>query len=213
MNHYDQTLMQTPDEFLPKERSRRTERRALVIGLFFSYFACLATMWYIWNAPRQAFEMFWFSFGQSRFTLIILPMLVLSIFFFRLRQITGDIIGWGVKNLDERQRMVRDQAHRLAYKIIAFLCLFVPLYLIIQNLFTTPINASMPGVVKLTRLQSANNVQILVWHTEASAQAQSIFIARNAVLNQGIYYTLFLLVLALIVWTLPRAIIAWRERI
>jgi hypothetical protein len=204
--------MQTPDEFIHEERSRKTERRMLVIGLFFSYVASLATMWYIWNAPRQAFDLFWFSFGQSRFTLIVLPILILCIFYFRLRQITGDIMGWGVKNLDERQRMVRDQAHRFAYKIIAFLCLFAPLYLIIQNLLTSPINTNIPGIMKLTRLQTTNSIQILVWRPESSAQLQSIFIARNAILNQGIYYSLFLLVLALIVWTLPRAIIAWKER-
>ncbi len=82
MNHYDQTLMQAPGEFNPEEHSRRTESRMLVIGLFFSYIACLATMWYIWNAPRQAFDIFWFSFGQTRLTLIVIPILILSFLFF-----------------------------------------------------------------------------------------------------------------------------------
>ena len=117
MNKNKQTLMPTPNEFFAEERPGRTERRFLVIGLFLSYIGCLATMWYIWNAPRQAFDTFWLSFAQSRFTLIILPILTLSIFYFSVCQITRDVIGWGVKNLDERQRMVRDQAHRTAYKI------------------------------------------------------------------------------------------------
>src|SRR5215831_8182175 len=112
MNNDEHTLMHIPTEFIAEERPIRTKRRLLVFVLCLSYIGCLATMWYIWNAPRQAFDTFWMSFGQSRFTLIILPILILSICYFSLRHITGDIIGWGVKYLDERQRMVRDQAHR-----------------------------------------------------------------------------------------------------
>ena len=212
MNNNKQTLMPTPNEFITEERPGRTERRLLVIGLFLSYIGCLTTMWYIWNVPRQAFDTFWLSFAQSRFTLIILPILTLSIFYFSLCQITRDVIGWGVKNLDERQRMVRDQAHRSAYKIIAFLCLFTPLYLIIQNMLTSPVNASIPGNVKMIQLQTATGIRLLLSHPVSHAREQSLFIARNAILNQGIYYCLFLLILALIAWTLPRAIIAWKER-
>jgi len=220
MNNNKHTFMQTPNEFIAEERPRRTERRLFVIGLFLSYIGCLATMWYVWNAPRQSFDTFWLSFAQSRFTLIIIPILFLSICYFSLRHLTGDIIGWGVKNLDERQRMVRDQAHRSAYKIIAFLCLFTPLYLIVQNVLTSPMNAGIPGNVRMIQVQTvmsslgqnANGIRMWVLHPASSAQEQSLFIARNAILNQGIYYCLFLLVLALIVWTLPRAIIAWKER-
>ena len=212
MNDNKQTLRQTIYEFIAEERPRRTERRLLVIGLFFSYIACLATMWYIWNAPKQAFDTFWLSFAQSRFILIALPILILCIFYFSLRHITPDIIGWGVKNLDERQRMVRDQAHRSAYKIIAFLSLFTPLYLIIQNVLTSPFNTSIPVNLRMIQLQTATGIRLLLSHPVSPAREQSLFIARNAILNQGIYYCLFLLIMALIVWTLPRAIIAWKER-
>jgi hypothetical protein len=78
MNDNKRTLMQTPYEFIAEERPKRTERRLLVIGLFFSYIGCLATMWYIWNVPKQAFDTFWLSFAQSRFTLIALPILILG---------------------------------------------------------------------------------------------------------------------------------------
>jgi hypothetical protein len=220
MNNYKQTLMHTPDEFITEEFPGRTKRRLLVIGLFLSYVACLATMWYIWNAPRQAFDTFWLSFAQSRFTLIILPILILCGFYLSLHHIAGDIIGWGVKNLDERQRMVWDQAHRSAYKIIALLCLLMPLYLILQNMLTSPLSSSISYDVRLNPVQKMTLMQfqksngIILWtlQTVYPAQEQSIFIARNAALNQGIYYCLFLLILALIVWTLPRAIIAWKER-
>jgi hypothetical protein len=175
MNNYKQTLLQTPNEFIAEERPRRTERRLLVIGLCMSYIGCLATMWYIWNVPRQAFDTFWLSFGQSRFTLIILPILLLSFFYFSLRHITGDIIGWGVKNLDERQRMVRDQAHCSAYKIIALLCVFTPLYLIIRNVLTSPINASISGNVRMIQLQTATAIRLLISHPYSTTRVQTIF--------------------------------------
>lgn len=99
MNNYKQTIIKTPNEYIAEGRSITTERRLLVIGLCLSYIGCLATMWYIWNAPRQAFDTFWLSFGQSRFTLMIFP--------------------------------------------------FTPLYLIIQNVLTSPINASIPGNMRM----------------------------------------------------------------
>ena len=236
MNNFKQTIMHTPDEFTDEERSRSTERRLLVIGLCLSYIGCLATLWYIWNVPRQAFEVFWLSFGQTRFTLIILPLLVLGACYFSLRRITGDIMGWGVKKLDERQRMVQDQAHRFAYKIIALLCLFTPIYLIIQNMLTAaPIIAESHGnamiqsqipiaihmIISQPYLHAVRPLPIgikpiaihmIIPQPYSPTEIQTIFIARNALLNQGIYYGLFLLVVALIVWTLPRAIIAWKER-
>ena len=220
MNNDEHTLMHIPDELIAEERPIRTKRRLLVIGLFLSYVTCLATMWYIWNAPRQAFDTFWLSFAQSRFTLIILPILILCGFYLSLYHITGNIIGWGLKNLDERQRMVRDQAHRSAYKIIALLCLLMPLYLILQNMLTSSLSSSISYDVRLNlvpkmtlmKLQKSNGVVLWTLQPASPPQEQSIFIARNAVLNQGIYYCLFLLILALIVWTLPRAIIAWKER-
>jgi hypothetical protein len=183
-----------------------------VIVLCLSYIGCLATLWYIWNAPRQAFDAFWLSFGQTRFSLIILPLLLLGSSYFSLLRITGDIMGWGVKKLDERQRMVRDQAHRYAYKIIALLCLFTPIYLIIQNMLTAaPLAANILGNT-IIRSQTTTAIRMVISQPHSPPAVQTIYIARNALLNQGIYYALFLLTVALIVWTLPRAIIAWKER-
>jgi hypothetical protein len=212
MNNFKQSIMHTTDDLSREERSRRTERRLLVIVLCLSYIGCLATLWYIWNAPRQAFDAFWLSFGQTRFSLIILPLLLLGSSYFSLLRITGDIMGWGVKKLDERQRMVRDQAHRYAYKIIALLCLFTPIYLIIQNMLTAaPLAANILGNA-IMRSQTTTAIRMVISQPHSSPAVQTIYIARNALLNQGIYYALFLLTVALIVWTLPRVIIAWKER-
>jgi hypothetical protein len=212
MNNFKQSIMHTTDDFTREERSRRTERRLLVIVLCLSYIGCLATLWYIWNAPRQAFDAFWLSFGQTRFSLNILPLLLLGSSYFSLLRITGDIMGGGVKKLDERQRIVRDQAHRYAYKIIALLCLFTPIYLIIQNMLTAaPLAANILGNA-IMRSQTTTAIGMVISHPHSSPAVQTIYIARNALLNQGIYYALFLLTVALIVWTLPRAIIAWKER-
>jgi hypothetical protein len=170
-------------------------------------------MWYIWNAPKQAFDVFWLSFGQSRFSLIILPLLALVACYFSLHHITGDIMGWSVKKLDERQRMVRDQAHRYAYKIIALLCLFAPIYLIIQNLLTaTPLPAKILLGNVVTRSHTPTAIRVMISKPDAPTIIWTTFVARNAILDQGIYYCLFLIIIALIVWTLPTAIIAWKER-
>ena len=213
MNNFKQTILHTTDDFTREERSRTIERRLLVIFLVLSYIGCLATLWYIWNAPRQAFDAFWLSFGQTRFTIIVLPLLALAASYFSLHHMTGDIMGWRVKKLDERQRMVRDQAHRYAYKIIALLCLFAPIYFIIQNLLTaTPLPAKFLLGSAVLRSYTPTEVQIMISKHDAPTMMWTTFVARNAILDQGIYYFLFLLIVALIVWTLPRAIIAWTER-
>jgi hypothetical protein len=122
-------------------------------------------------------------------------------------------MGWSVKKLDELQRMVRDQAHRYAYKIIALLCLFAPIYLIIQNMLTP---AALPAKIllgsALFRSQSTGAIDVMSSKPDAPTAIETIFLARTAILSQGMYYCLFLLIVALIVWTLPRAIIAWTER-
>ncbi len=86
---------------------------------------------------------------------------------------------------------------------------------------TSPLHASVQyhlrlyfvRAMELIQAQKLNGVIHWTLYQASAPQVQTIYIARNAVLNQGIYYCLFILVLALIVWTLPRAIIAWKERI
>ena len=121
------------------ERSYRTQRRLLVLGMCLGYLGCLLVLWYIWNAPRQWwFDTFWLHIGANRFTLILIPLIIFCACYFKLLCISGTMLKFKDRQLDERQRMVRDSAHRTAYKIITLLCLLIPLYLAAQGLFVRP---------------------------------------------------------------------------
>lgn len=121
------------------ERSYRTQRRLLVLGMCLGYLGCLLVLWYIWSAPRQWwFDTFWLHIGANRFTLILIPLIIFCVCYLKLRCISGNMLKFRDRQLDERQRMVRDSAHRTAYKIITLLCLLIPLYLAAQGIFARP---------------------------------------------------------------------------
>lgn len=139
------------------ERSYRTQRRLLVLGMCLGYLGCLLTLWYIWKAPRQWwFDTFWLHIGANRFTLMLIPLIIFCACYFKLLCISGNMLKFRDRQLDERQRMVRDSAHRTAYKIITLLCLLIPLYLAAQGLFigkqaaTTP-TISRPNYLTINR--------------------------------------------------------------
>jgi len=253
------------------ERSSRTLRRILVLGMCLSYLGCLLALWYIWNAPRQPFDAFWLHIGANRFTLIVIPLIIFCACYFKLCCLCGDMLKMRDRQLDERQRMVRDSAHRTAYKIVTLLCLLIPIYLAAQGLFAAPRTTPTPtttsaapsiieyrvGWVPVTP-GSAHSTPIpsgltwtmtsdyyilalpqtrLSWKNTSTTDSHlysapnlaqvvhnglvtpPLSYANNPVdnsphasLNAGVYYTLVLLTLLIIVYTLPKAIIAWRER-
>ena len=154
------------------ERSYRTQRRLLVLGMCLGYLGCLLTLWYIWNAPRQWwFDTFWLHIGANRFTLMLIPLIIFCACYFKLRCISGDMLKFRDRQLDERQRMVRDSAHRTAYKIVTLLCLLIPLYLAAQGLFadkpSAPSTTSSPGAVTTFRsdISFAHYVKVVPGNT------------------------------------------------
>ncbi len=153
------------------------------------------------------------------------------------------------KQLDERQRMVRDSAHRTAYKIVTFLCLFIPIYLAVQSLIAKTPVTSTASVSQTFAIQPTFKLEYIdfaivppftihstsihppVKWAEASISyshpatiwvqqlPNNLLSAHTSLLNpphtsleSGIFYSLVLLTLLLIVSTLPKAIIAWKER-
>ena len=231
------------------ERSSRTERRILVLGMCLSYLGCLATLWYIWNAPHQWFDTLWLRFGVNRFTLIIIPLIVFCGCYFKLCCLAGDMLKLRGKQLDERQRMVRDSAHRTAYKIVTFLCLFISIYLAVQGLIAKTPATPTASVSQTFMIHPAFKIEYvdfvivppytihsstihsaIQWIATSGSglhpatiwiqQAQTNFASAHpslpnpahTSLESGIYYSLVLLTLLLIVSTLPKAIIAWKER-
>jgi hypothetical protein len=127
-----------------------TERRLLTIGLYLSYLACLAGLWLISALPGQTHILFPTIFG-----LLFVPLFVLCACYIRLRRITGKIMQMPERKLDERQRLVRDRAHRMAYRIIAVLCVAILAYLCIHNMLVT---ASPPPTPAASEIASVRPV-------------------------------------------------------
>ncbi len=113
-------------------------RRLLVLALYFSFFTCLLALWL--TSPLASnvgkFLPYWLiqAVIDNRLTILAIPLVCLFTCYISLRHITGDIIGGPERYLDERQKMILDQAHRYAYRIIKLACLFVPLGLFLYSL-------------------------------------------------------------------------------
>ena len=132
----------------------------------------------------------------------------------------GEIMQLSGKKLDERQRLVRDQAHRTAYKIIAVLCLGILVYFGIHSMLV----AAVPPYPVTTTIHTVKNIIVVSQNSDFSiyyavppkqpAVIQWIASTTQSIdlFGLGIYYGLFFLTVVLIVTTLPKAIIAWKER-
>jgi hypothetical protein len=235
---------------------RRRERRLLVLALFLCYIAGLGALWYAWNAPQGWFDTSWKQFAFTRFAPIVLSLVILCACYSRLRRITGPIMGWREKSLDERQRMVRDKAHSAAYKIITLASVALAAFTGYHSIFasppaaapSTPIISSAAGTWVIRPIASqyisdarasfqhiikgihnpAATKQILIPgkqlisvlyihpvpfpHNAPPPHLSFAATSPYAWLNQGIFFGLLLLAILLIVYTLPKAIIAWKER-
>jgi hypothetical protein len=244
MNYFHEMMQEPIDDIYDDVPSHR-ERRLLTIGLYLSYLACLAGLLLIGNVLGQAHAVFPDIFGlgkqseSMRFALLIVPLFVLCAFYIRLRRMTGKIMQLPERKLDERQRLVRDRAHRLAYRIITLLCLAILAYLCIHNMVLTasppPTPASsqtaylppafivVEGDAPPLTLYQAAHERLFFDGNPAQQPALAIVVGVHQstpavsamptdLLGLGLFYGLFLLTMVLIVKTLPTAIIGWKER-
>lgn len=249
MNDFKQTMMHEPGDFIEDEASFKKERRLLVIALCLSYLACIAGLWFVGDVLGSPHDVLGQQIGNGRFVLLIVPLAVLCVCYLRLRRIMGEIMQLSGKKLDERQRLVRDQAHRTAYKIIAILCLGILLYFGIHSMLvaanppapSTAMNhlavshavnlvvASRTGDFHVFYLKLHNQPVSVVTFAQAGDTFHWVAIPSSITSNApgqiiapitppidlfglGIYYSLFFLSVVLIITTLPKAIIAWKER-
>jgi len=131
----------SPDE--PNEPFANTSftvpHRLLVISLYLSFLACVAALWLSGNFfgdPGHILPNNLAIFITNRHVAVLLfPLLGLLGCYCLLRSITHDIMASPERYLDERQKMVRDKAHRNAYKIVKAACFLVPFYLCLHALF------------------------------------------------------------------------------
>jgi hypothetical protein len=250
MNYFKQTMMDEPGDFTEDETSFKKERRVLVIALCLSYLACIAGLWFIGDVLGSSHDILGQQIGNGRFVLLVVPLAVLCVCYLRLRRIMGEIMELSGKKLDERQRLVRDQAHRTAYKIIAILCLGILLYFGIHSMLVAA-NPPAPATATIHTKAISHAVNVIVVSGTGNSHMSYAVLTKQAVgrisLSQtkdtlqwivisspftsdvprqivapttppidlfglGIYYSLFFLTVVLIVATLPKAIIAWKER-
>lgn len=210
-----------------------TERRLLIIGLYMSYFVCLAGLWLIDNALGQA-HAFIPNFlgpgqqsGNFHFAFLIVPLIVLYACYFKLRCLTGKIMQLPESQLDERQRMVRNRAHRVAYRIFTILCLAILAYLCVHSMLLSaspPVAHSIVAVrrpmdiilvtkgvqTQFLQPQTVHWVEVFPYHPKAIISVAAT--SSIDLLSMGLYYGLFLVTMFLIVKTLPTAVIGWKER-
>jgi hypothetical protein len=241
MNYLNE-MMNEPDDTISGDIASHTERRLLTIGLYLSYIACLAALWLISALSGQTHTFFPDIFGLAdqsesiRFSLLVVPLFVLCACYFRLRRMTGKIMQLPARKLDERQRLVRDRAHRVAYRIIAILCLAILAYLCIHNMLVAASPPPAPAASETTYVRPAFSYilvnkdllawsivqkQGVLWSITTHQPNLVVFVQQSApavsamstdLLGLGLLYSLFLLTMVLIVKTLPTAIIGWKER-
>jgi hypothetical protein len=242
MNHFNE-MMHEPDDDIYDDVPLHSERRLLTIGLYLSYLACLAGLLLIGNVLGQAHALFPDILGLAqrsesmRFALLIVPLFVLCACYIRLRRMTSKIMQLPERKLDERQRLVRDRAHRIAYRIITVLCLAILAYVCLHSLLLPASPPPTPASSETAYVRPPIGYIIaqrgtLVWDIPPSQEIGWVSIpARHPalpigvqqstpavsalstdLLGLGLFDGLFLLTMVLIVKTLPTAIIGWKER-
>ena len=167
MNDLEQAMMNEPNDSTSEDVPSHTERRLLIVVLCLSYLACLAGLWLIGNPPGQTHAVLpgIFGLGQNmRFALLAVPLVGLCASYLRLRHLTGKIMQLPERKLDERQRMIRNRAHRIAYRIITMLCLAILAYICVHSMLlsATP-PATTGGVTSAAPAHISTLLRPVIW--------------------------------------------------
>jgi hypothetical protein len=113
-------------------------RRSLVVALYLSFFACLAALWFsgtLLDGANQILPSWLFQvIADHRLIVLAAPFACLVVCYGALRRLTSEIMAAPERYLDERQKAMRDQAHRSAFQIIKLSCLVIPALLLAQYL-------------------------------------------------------------------------------
>jgi hypothetical protein len=213
--------------------------RGLVVGLGLSFLACLTALWFsstLISAPDQVLPVaFLQMLAANRLLVLCVPAVCLVICYIALRSLTGEITAVPESRLDERQKTLRDQAHRSAFKIVKFACVLVPGAFLLPHL---PLfNASAPPVPDVriggpfgnAAIFGAPGNQITLvtgheggfWHQHGFGQiifyggyqAPAPAISPANALEIGVAGGLLLVVLLLTFSALPMAVLAWKGKV
>lgn len=204
--------------------------RSLVITLVLSFLACLAAFWFsgtLLSAPDHLLPMaFLQALASQRLLVLSAPAVCLVICYVALRSLTSGIMVVPERYLDERQKMLRDQAHRSAFQVIKFACLLIPCGFLVPHLpwFSQPASSVPPGVFysqPLTTMQiigtqgmkagSYHNVVVFPTITWRLFQFEPV-IPPATTAEIVLACVLLLLSLFLIASALPMAVLAWKGK-
>ncbi|MBO0780767.1 MAG: hypothetical protein J2P37_18240 [Ktedonobacteraceae bacterium] len=142
MRDQEQLSMFESDE-MPDQRPAPYVRRLVVGAFYLCFVTCLVALLLNWIVPDHV--PMWLPtwlvpiIEHNRVATLLLPPAGLLICYWSLRSMTGDILARPDRYLDERQKLLRDQAHRSAYKVLKRACLVAPiLVLLCALLWQTP---------------------------------------------------------------------------
>lgn len=204
--------------------------RGLVLGLGLSFVACLAALWLtgtLISAPMQVVPLtFLQMLAANRIPVLLVPVVCLGVCYIGLRSLTAEIVAVPEYRLDERQKALRDQAHRSAFKLIQFACFLIPCGFLLFHLpwFSPAAPApAVPPTWVASLYSSDGNPIVLSPHGGYIAQhvhIQYVRLDSASVMRLTPASTLEIVVAAgvllvgllLMVSALPMAVLAWKGR-
>lgn len=226
------------NEMLEEMRDKRATLRlgrGLVMGLGVSFLACLAALWFsgtLLSAPDQILPLsFLQMLAANRVLILCAPMICLVICYASLRSLTAEITAMPEHLLDERQKTLRDQAHRSAFKIIKWSSVLIPIGFVLPHLpwfNPSPAVAVTPLVQVLTFYDAGGSplkVHMLsrdgfpYWHRPGGVQIRFVanqpaqLIQPASMLEIALAGGLLLLTLVLMFSVLPMAVLAWKGKV
>ena len=218
--------------------------RLLVVAFSASVLTCLAALWFsgtLLSAPDGLLSVPFLSFiAAHRLLVLSAPAVILVVCYIGLRRLTGEIMIVPERYLDERQKMVRDQAHRSAFKLVKLACLLIPSGFLLPHLpwFNHPTPAtqaftlhSVLNPIRVLTLQSmspnaaswvdtmhqnlqSHTIQVVPLVTVVWSPDQVIPpIMPATTMEIALAGGLLLLCLLLMASALPMAVLAWKGKI
>ncbi|HET8840806.1 MAG TPA: hypothetical protein VFN35_05030 [Ktedonobacteraceae bacterium] len=193
--------------------------RLLLIGFWGSMLVCLAALWFsgtLLSAPDQLLSKTLLQFiAIHRLLALLGPAVGLVLCYGALRFMTHEILGVRERYLDERQKMLRDQAHRSAFKLVKIACLVIAGAILLPHLpwFHTSAPAISSPAWVLINPQTTNpqaTLGVTMWQIERVPLMPSIAQATNTeILCAGM---LLFLCLWLIASALPMSVLLWKGK-
>lgn len=225
----DKELAGKEDALEERQEQRATLRlgRALATGLGLSFLACLSAIWFsgtLLSAPDQIVPVgFLQMVAGNRVLILCAPVICLVICYASLRALTADVMAVPEYLMDERQKMLRDQAHRSAFKVVKFASFLIPVGLILPHLPWFNLPASPAGPVAVHDIFVFRADRHMFWGNHRSPI--QVFSVLDQSLPSAPLITpasmpeivlaggLLVLALILVFSALPMAVLAWKGRV